>query len=79
MSTHRLYRNVKRSLGGMTAVLLPVLFAAAAPVIAWADAPAPSPTLKKSPGAWIGILVMFILLALVVSVSLLPAKRGHQD
>jgi hypothetical protein len=40
---------------------------------------APTPSLKKSPGAWLGILVMFLLLVAVLGVSLLPSKRSHQD
>ena len=52
---------------------------AMAPVIVWAETAAPSPNLKKAPPAWVGLGIMFILAALVVSISLLPAKRGHQD
>jgi hypothetical protein len=28
---------------------------------------------------WLGFVVMFLLTALVVGVSLMPSKRGHQD
>jgi len=41
--------------------------------------PAPQPSLSKAPPVWLGLLVMFLLLAMVVSVSLMPSKRGHQD
>jgi hypothetical protein len=46
---------------------------------ALADEAAPQPNLSKAPPAWLGILVMFILLALVISVSLMPSRRSHQD
>jgi hypothetical protein len=28
---------------------------------------------------WLGMFVMFVLAAVVVVVSLMPSKRGHQD
>jgi hypothetical protein len=33
---------------------------------------APQPALQKSPPVWLGLLVIFILLVLVVTISLLP-------
>lgn len=60
---------------------LPALFAAAAflaPVTALANAP-PQPTLSKWSPPWLGFVFMGILLALVLGVSLMPSKRGHQD
>jgi FtsH-binding integral membrane protein len=51
-----------------------------APVVAWAqDNAPPSPTLSRTPKPWMGFVVMFLLLALVLGVSLMPSKRGHQD
>ena len=47
-------------------------------VLAQDDAP-PQPSLRTYPPPWIGFLVMGVLLAMVVAVSLLPSKRGHQD
>jgi hypothetical protein len=51
------------------------------PVLAWAQTPGapPQPSIKRSPPAWIGMIVMFVLLAMVVFVSLMPSKRSHQD
>jgi hypothetical protein len=49
-----------------------------APAVAWANVP-PSPSLSRTPAAWVGFAFMFVLLALVLGVSLLPSKRGHQD
>ena len=48
---------------------------------AWAQnsQAAPQPTLQKSPPVWLGLLVIFIMLVLVISVSLMPSRRGHQD
>jgi hypothetical protein len=40
---------------------------------------APQPALQKSPPVWLGLLVIFLMLVLVVTISLLPSKRSHQD
>ena len=48
------------------------------PTVAWAQS-APTPSVRNSPEPWIGLLAIFLLLAIVVAVSLLPSKRGHQD
>ena len=62
-------------------VLAPALCAIATATAAWAQdgSSPPQPNLNKSAPAWLGFLVMVILLALVLGVSLLPSKRGHQD
>jgi len=39
----------------------------------------PVPTLSRSLPPWVGYIVMVILLVLVMGVSLMPSKRGHQD
>lgn len=39
----------------------------------------PAPTIRKSPAAWIGYGLLFVLLVAVMVVSLMPSKRGHQD
>ncbi len=44
-----------------------------------AQAAPPQPNLSKSAPAWLGFGVMLILLAVVLGVSLMPSKRGHQD
>ena len=46
---------------------------------AWAQTAAPQPTLRKFPAAWIGMAFMFVMLAIVVIISLMPSKRSHQD
>ena len=51
-----------------------------APAVAWAqDNVPPPPTLSRTPKPWLGFAVMFLLVALVLGVSLMPSKRGHQD
>ncbi len=51
-----------------------------APAVAWAQENVPPPpTLSRTPKPWLGFVVMFLLVALVLGVSLMPSKRGHQD
>ncbi len=50
------------------------------PGIVWAqNATPPAPTLTRSQPAWLGFFIMFILVAAVLAVSLMPSKRSHQD
>ncbi len=39
----------------------------------------PEPTLRKPPAAWIGFLLMFLFFGIVIAISLMSSKRGHQD
>jgi heme exporter protein D len=39
----------------------------------------PQPRLTRSPPVWLGYLITVVLLAVVMAVSLMPSKRGHQD
>jgi hypothetical protein len=48
------------------------------PAVAWAAAP-PTPGLRRSIPAWLGLAVMFVLVATILALSLMPSKRGHQD
>ena len=41
--------------------------------------PAPGLTPNDGQPVWVGFLIMFVLLAVVVAVSLMPSKRSHQD
>ena len=43
------------------------------------NATPPAPTLTRSQPAWLGFFIMFILVAAVLAVSLMPSKRSHQD
>ena len=54
--------------------------AVVAPVVALAQSAAPpQPALSRSAPVWIGFFFMVILLTIVLGVSLIPSKRGHQD
>ena len=62
-----------------TAALFAVL-ALVTPAVTFAQELAPpQPTLNRYPQPWIGFMIIFVLLAMVIAVSLLPSKRGHQD
>ncbi len=39
----------------------------------------PEPNLRKSPAAWIGFILMFLFFGIVITISLMTSKRGHQD
>ncbi len=54
--------------------------AVVAPAVALAqDSAPPQPMLTHSAPVWIGFFFMVILLTIVLGVSLMPSKRGHQD
>ena len=61
--------------------MLAALGLLALPSTVWAQTEAPpQPTHGgKSAASWIGYLLIFVMLVLVVFVSLIPSKRGHQD
>lgn len=40
---------------------------------------APQPNARKVPPVWLGYLVIFGLLVVVMAVSMMPSKRSHQD
>jgi hypothetical protein len=70
-----------RLVGAMTRAALAALAAciAHAPALASAIGAPPPPALRRSAPVWLGYLIIFALLAMVVIVSLIPSKRGHQD
>lgn len=76
MFRHRVSSLIRR--GRLWLALAPMLLATAAARAQEASA-APQPSLQKSPPVWLGLLVMFIMLAMVITVSLMPSRRGHQD
>lgn len=45
----------------------------------WAQAAAPQPQLQRSTTPLIGFGLIFLMLVIVVSISLIPSKRSHQD
>lgn len=52
---------------------------ALAPVVVMAQDAPPQPSLKNAAAAWVGYLFIAVLLGLVMAVSLMPSRRGHQD
>ena len=66
------------SFGVSRATLAAVTLLAPAVALAQENVP-PSPTLARVPKPWIGYVVIFLLVVLVLGVSLIPSKRGHQD
>ncbi len=57
-----------------------VLAAVLTPVTTLANVPPQPVPMKSSDGPpWVGFLFMGVLLAVVLGVSLMPTKRGHQD
>jgi FtsH-binding integral membrane protein len=74
----RYLRRVR--LASLTALLMaaiPLL----TPAIAAAQrvTPPTTPGLRNAPAPWVGFAIMFVLLIIVIAVSLMPSKRGHQD
>ncbi len=37
------------------------------------------PTVRKLSAAWVGYAAMALIVGLVVTISLMPSKRGHQE
>jgi len=67
----RIRHILSKSLLAAMAVLAPVTALATVP-------PQPAPSESSAP-PWVGFFFMGVLLALVLGVSLMPSKRGHQD
>jgi hypothetical protein len=62
---------LSKTLLAAVAVLTPLTALATVP-------PQPAPSASSAP-PWVGFFFMGVLLALVLGVSLMPSKRGHQD
>ncbi len=60
-------------------MLLMLLASPIASQITLAAATPPEPSLRKPPSTWVGYVLMFIFFGIVISVSIMSAKRGHQD
>lgn len=69
--------GMRRRLYVLAATISPLLSAASA-MAAQTGVP-PDPSLRKGPAAWMGFGMMFVLFGVVVAISLMPSKRGHQD
>lgn len=57
------------------------LLAVLSPAVAFAQRTSTpeQPSLRNTPQAWLGYLIIVVLLAIVMAISLMPSKRGHQD
>lgn len=75
-------RMIKASVRGLTARTLGMIgmgAVLAATSLASAAAAAPQPQLQRAASPLIGFALIFFMLVVVVSISLMPSKRGHQD
>lgn len=70
----RMFRHASR-----LPMIAAILLAATATSAVVAQTAAPQPTLKNVPAAWVGYLLIAVLLIMVLGVSLMPSKRSHQD
>lgn len=34
---------------------------------------------KNTPAVWVGILVMLVIVGVILTISLMPSRRSHQD
>ena len=70
-------RALARVLTRALVLAIPLFLSAAA----WAqEGAAPrAPTLGRSQPVWVGFAFMFLMLAAVVAVNIMPSKRSHQD
>ncbi len=39
----------------------------------------PEPSLRKTAAAWMGFMLMLVFFGIVIGISLISSKRGHQD
>jgi hypothetical protein len=46
---------------------------------AWAQNAPPQPALTRNQPAWVGIVIMIVMVVIVVFASLMSSKRSHQD
>lgn len=69
--------TTRRTLRTLVATAAPALIAGAAAAQTALTPPAPDLNREQSP--LLGYGLMFVLTAVVVGISLLPSKRGHQD
>jgi heme A synthase len=68
-------RRLISRIGSLAIALTVVLW----PVIALAQDAPPQPTLRRSPAPWVGLLIIVVLTGIIIAISLMPSKRGHQD
>ena len=59
----------------MMCLCLPVVTS----LVSAASTAPPEPNLRKTPAAWVGFILMFLFFGIVIGISLMSSKRGHQD
>lgn len=59
-----------------TGMLLAAEVATAIPTAAAPPQPANN---KNTPAVWVGMLVMLLIVGVIVTISLMPSRRSHQD
>lgn len=77
----RILRNIPTNITFLviSIVLLASKVAAAAPALPPALRPPAPGNNKNAPAVWIGMLLMVVLAGIVIAISLMPSRRGHQD
>ena len=73
----RILRNIPANITFLVISIL-LLASKAAAAVPPMRPPAPG-TNKNAPDVWIGMLLMVVLAAIVLAISLMPSRRGHQD
>ena len=47
---------------------------------ALASTPPPQPGANQNaPAAWVGMLLMFVIVGAIITISMMPSRRDHQD
>lgn len=75
----RLDRSIRAIARLSLAAFSTLLVVAPATVLAQASAAPPEPRVSKVYPVFVGYLFMFLMIAVIVGISLMPSKRAHQD
>ncbi len=68
-----------KSMRKLVSSLVPALLLVCDAALAQQGTGPPQPDLRQGAPQWVGLAVIFLLTAVVMAVSLMPSKRGHQD
>ncbi|MAB84120.1 MAG: hypothetical protein CMJ24_11910 [Phycisphaerae bacterium] len=60
-------------------ILFTQIAAATAAVLPPGGTPPQPASNKGAPAAWVGMLLMVVLVGIVLAISLMPSRRSHQD
>lgn len=72
-------RRLMRRSSVLAVTLVPMIATLCAAAQDAGVAPPQPGSIRRAPAPWIGLLVMLLLVAVVVSINLIPSKRSHQD